>query len=649
MSRQIKAQFQAALFLTLSLLLTAAIYFPGLNGPFAFDDYNNIVDNKSLRLDAGFGDDLRQIVLGGTAGPLKRPLSMLSFAANRAATGIEPFWFKLTNLSIHLFNGWLVYLLIRRLLSLRATMSGTETRNTGLLASAAAALWLVHPAQLTTVLYVVQRMTSLSATFLLAGLVTYLIARERMLLRRSARLLLWVAVPFLGGMSCLAKENGALIFLFAFVIEFCLLQFRTPDAAGKRLLHAYFLVFVGVPTIAAIAFFALHPSWLTAPNLSRPFTVVERLMTEARVLFLYLKILLMPTAESLALYYDDFEISRGLLAPATTLLSILGILGGMTLAFLFRQRFPWWSFAVLWYLAGHVIESTVIMLELVHVHRNYVPYLGPILMIVVAVPRACSDGIARILGPLAISAVMVLALVTAQRAWQWSHPLDQAAFEVHHRPNSPRANYEMGRLYYIAAKDQGSESLREEADRYFRTAMALDARAINAPVALIISNGAARIGESKSIFRELTQRLEAHPLAPTDIHFIRSLIDCQKFTNCKLPPENLLSIFGSALGRNDLRKDVRADLLTILGMYYANYAGDVSACIRTMSDAVELVPDDPNYRLNLVSAYLAASQIIEARQALHEAEQRDALGIYAPRIRELRQKIEKLNGPGQES
>jgi hypothetical protein len=52
----------------------------------------------------------------GDAGPLKRPLSMASFAVNVWLSGMNPAAFKFTNLLIHLGNGVLVYLLTHQLL-----------------------------------------------------------------------------------------------------------------------------------------------------------------------------------------------------------------------------------------------------------------------------------------------------------------------------------------------------------------------------------------------------------------------------------------------------------------------------------------------------------------------------------------------------
>jgi len=43
-----------------------------------------------------------------------------------------------------------------------------------------------------------------------------------------------------------------------------------------------------------------------------------------------------------------------------------------------RRRYPLFALAVLWYLAGHLIESTVVPLELYFEHRNYIPIIGPL-------------------------------------------------------------------------------------------------------------------------------------------------------------------------------------------------------------------------------------------------------------------------------
>src|SRR5690606_4731075 len=138
---------------------------------------------------------------------------------------------KLTNLAIHLLNGlglfWLTRLLLPRLLQVPS-----ETRkafDTDFIAAAVAVIWLLHPLNLTGVLYVVQRMTSLSATFVILGLLCYVLARERILRRERGFLLMFVGVAAFGALATFTKENGALLALYIAVIELCAFKFRGPD------------------------------------------------------------------------------------------------------------------------------------------------------------------------------------------------------------------------------------------------------------------------------------------------------------------------------------------------------------------------------------------------------------------------------------
>src|SRR5262245_41606476 len=91
--------------LLLLLALGAAVYSPGLRGGFIFDDWPNIVQNTRLQADQLDLESVRAAAFSADSGMLKRPVSMLTFWANYYTSGLDPFYFKLTNLLIHLFNG----------------------------------------------------------------------------------------------------------------------------------------------------------------------------------------------------------------------------------------------------------------------------------------------------------------------------------------------------------------------------------------------------------------------------------------------------------------------------------------------------------------------------------------------------------------
>ncbi|MCZ7654258.1 MAG: hypothetical protein M5R42_08160 [Rhodocyclaceae bacterium] len=119
--------------------------------------------------------------------------------------------------------------------------------------------------------------------------------------------------------------------------------------------------------------------WLWAGYALRDFSAVERMLTEGRVLWFYLGLILFPRLEALGLYHDDIAVSTGLIAPWTTLLALVGLFGLIWLAWRLRLRMPLTAFGLAWFLIGHGLESTFLPLEIAHEHRNYVPLFGILL------------------------------------------------------------------------------------------------------------------------------------------------------------------------------------------------------------------------------------------------------------------------------
>ena len=94
------------------LLLTVLIYWPGLAGGFAFDDFGNLVDNTAMAPEAVHAHFWAAVWSSGS-GPTDRPLSMLTFAIQDWFTGLAPWPLKFVNVLIHVANGLLVFMLMR--------------------------------------------------------------------------------------------------------------------------------------------------------------------------------------------------------------------------------------------------------------------------------------------------------------------------------------------------------------------------------------------------------------------------------------------------------------------------------------------------------------------------------------------------------
>lgn len=368
-------------------------------------------------------------VLGGTAGPTGRPLALLSFVPQAEAWQDGPDAFLRVNILIHLLNAVLLLLCVRRLFRIRGAAAGQATG----IAAISATVWVLLPLIATATLLVVQRMTTLSATFLLFGLLAYLASRS--LLARSPRtgLLLMSASLVLGSvMAALAKESGALLPVLVLTIESTLLA--RPDRVDRRTWNAWATILLWLPFMAALAYLASRLPYPDHVVLHRGFDADERLLTEAQLLWVYLGKALVGLPGRLGIFQDIQVVQSawsGLLAAAAWGAVLVA-------AALARRRVPLAAFAVLWYLAGHLLESTVLPLELYFEHRNYLPIIGPIVALVAGTWQLA--GRARVLALGVLAAFVVgnaLSLYTF--ASLQGDPSVAARFWAVKYPDSPRA------------------------------------------------------------------------------------------------------------------------------------------------------------------------------------------------------------------
>ncbi len=382
--RSLRPWQQQALRLCLILAVVVAAYAPGLNGPFVFDDFYNIVNNPAIAMNHLSWPALLAAARADQSGYLPRWLPMVSLAIDHYIAGgfDHTLPFKLTNLLIHLINTTLVYAIAARLARRLRGINDTW------LPPLVAALWALHPIQLTSVLYVVQRMASLSALFVFSGLLLYLVGRER-LARKPRQAWAMMAAGLLGGilLGIGCKENAVLLPLLALATELTLYHSYEPGTGQKRTVQILFALLLGIPALTGAVWLAMHPEFLVGGYVQRDFTLVQRLLTETRVLWYYLSLLIAPIPARFTIYHDDFVLSTGLFHPATTAVSILAWLATAAAAWRWRRRAPELGLGLLWFLSAQALESSAIGLELVHEHRNYVASLGPLFMGVALVAR----------------------------------------------------------------------------------------------------------------------------------------------------------------------------------------------------------------------------------------------------------------------
>jgi len=318
----------------LLFILILVTYANSFKAGWHLDDFDNILRNDALHI-----RQLTPRALAGTlfAEPtadgssksiLYRPLACLTFGLNWYAGQSNVLGYHLVNVGIHLSTTFFLFITI---LSLYRT-PGLQKRPHGeacFVALLAAVLWAVNPIQTQAVTYIVQRMASMAAMFYIIGLFCYLTARQSNRKIRQAAYFSGAAGAFFCALA--SKENAITFPLALLLLEIIFFQDFT-ERKNKRIWLGVFAV-ATLALMAAGTLFLLGGEPLKILNgyKSRPFTLWQRLMTEPRVLCVYLSQLFYPVPTRLSIEHDIIY-SASLIRPWTTLPAILAVFSLVGLA-----------------------------------------------------------------------------------------------------------------------------------------------------------------------------------------------------------------------------------------------------------------------------------------------------------------------------
>lgn len=349
------------LLLILVCCLTYFIYSKGFTGGLYFDDFRPLSGLEHV-------SDIQSgllYIFNETSGPLGRPISMLSFLLNINDWPENIAGFFRLNTIIHILNGILIFFISYKIFEIVKPKS----EYISFLSLLVASFWLILPLNISTNLIAVQRMASLSAFFVFAGILSYLIAlkiQQQTYIRGS--LILYSAIAIFTLLAMFSKENGVLLPLFLFVIEVTILSKYSERQQGRRL-RIYSL---GTCYVLIIGYLGITLKYVEMAYSSRPYTFLERILTEPQILVDYLRLLFVPDILAFNPFHDNYIANTSLFSSWYGFLSIFFWCTLIILAIVYRKKFVIMSFTILWFLTAHLLESTVISLELFYEHRNYI-------------------------------------------------------------------------------------------------------------------------------------------------------------------------------------------------------------------------------------------------------------------------------------
>ena len=385
-------------------VIGALLYGHTLNAPWYLDDIFQIVENQGIR-------DLSTALNGilDVRGP-----AIFSFAVNYSLGGLSLPGFHATNILIHILTSGLVYQVAKRIFP-----------NQRLYAAFIATIFLVHPLQTQAVTYIVQRMASLAAFF--GFLCFYLYIRAREQINNDVKcsdirhLCLWLLALIACYLAVKTKENLAVLPLAMLLFEYFYLPRENGKTGGIKAKIIYFVPFF-LPTLIAAWQRLVTPlsRGASIQDIARVqeagITPIQYLVTEFNVIWIYLKLLIVPYPQMLDYAY-----------PVTkTLLSVQNIVAGaglialISVAFLVRKRYPHLCFGICWFFLGLAVESTLIPLDPVFEHRVYFSMFGFAVFIVGMGHYFLSK---RVLVPLALCCLFLWSSLSWSRNQMWNDEL----------------------------------------------------------------------------------------------------------------------------------------------------------------------------------------------------------------------------------
>ena len=337
------------------LLAGFLIYAPALGGELIWDDRYLVGENPFFRSPAFLLEAFRHYLFFDSFSTYYRPLQNWSYTFDYWLWRGDPVGYHLTNILLHSFSGFLLFLLLRRIFAELLPgdkEAGVGGRFSSGMALLTALLWIVHPVHNAAVAYISGRADSLASFFALGA---WLMSFRAFEARASWQRFLWAIGAGAAMLASLCSKEIALVWLILFLFSLAIDRQRRSGPA--RLAH--FATLGSVLGIYAL----LHalPAY-RAPMEGGPSSLLEeRPLLMLRALGDYTSLMFWPGRLYMERSISDPEIYRSGAAWIGHIryeyLSVIGLLAICAAVLLCGKRWPgqrlrifgagWFAFAFL--------------------------------------------------------------------------------------------------------------------------------------------------------------------------------------------------------------------------------------------------------------------------------------------------------------
>ncbi len=433
----------------LLFILVSLSYSNTFDSSWHLDDYHSIVNNRFLHIDDASLKSLADVISNGNVN-ITRPISNLTFALNWYFGKDNVSGYHVVNTAIHVITSFMLFLTILFLFKTPKLRDKFSEESAYFISLLSAVLWAVNPIQTQAVTYIVQRMTSMAAMFYIISLFLYIKARLSESGYKKSVLYFCIVLSYIFALG--TKENTAIMPLSLVLVE--IIFFQGPGKAETRRKYFYIAAVCAVIIILTGYFIFIGTGALNVFKgyENRYFTPGERLLTEARIVVYYISLIFYPSPTRLSIEHD-IDVSTSFIYPWTTLPSIIVIIILFGLGIWQIRKRPLLSFAILFFFLNHLIESTIIGLELIFEHRNYLPSF----FLFLPVSMGLKDLIDRYhdrKGMFIVIFSFVVLLITGFgsgtyiRNIQWASEISLSMDAVKKAPHSARPLNNLAKAYY---------------------------------------------------------------------------------------------------------------------------------------------------------------------------------------------------------
>lgn len=451
------------------IIVGLALYAFTLPFEFVFDDHIYLVNNPLVRDTQSlwfmgdfhaFANHAKKLGLEPDLSTnfILRPFAYLTFHLNYLLDGMNPPGFRAVNIAIHCANALLLLALVRGLF--RHATKGGHTEDSGaFIATGAAFLFLVHPLQIESVTYVVQRFTSLGTSFYLFVILTFVNARAATSEAAGRVWRRWSIAGLLVGIF--TKE-----FLFTAPFVMVILDwiyFGTRLRAAIRRILPWCVALPIIPILILLISAAQSERGLTFSGALNVAGTKDGgddyawhyTLTQPGVVLTYLRLLILPTGLNVD---PDRPPCTALLdwRVMGPLLVMLAILAGAVRWHVARRedsRRALVLCGVLWFFLTVSVDSSFVPLpDLMAEHRTYLPSVGMLIAFVCLADTARTSlsrwphlrlAVPGIVG----CAVVALSVATIQRNEVWRSNISFWSDTVAKSPNKWRPWKNLGVSY----------------------------------------------------------------------------------------------------------------------------------------------------------------------------------------------------------